>query len=278
MKRTFLFIFVMAFASRTSALNQAELQRITFDQHIGQPISRDLTFRDSRGQTVRLGDYFGNKPLLLVLGYYHCPMLCTLINDGMIESLQELRLNVGKDFNIVSVSIDPNETPQLAAAKKVQYLKRYGRPAADDGWHFLVGDRNSIVQLTNEAGFRFAYAPESGEYAHPSGFIVLTPEGKISRYLFGVNFDARELLTAITAAANRQQGSAVQRLALLCFHYNPITGKYGALIMTSLRVSSVATVCGIIALILYLGGRNRRTRRALVAESMESNEPVSRPL
>ena len=257
MKATLSFILFAMLVGRASAITQADAQRITFDQHIGQPISPDLTFRDSRGQVVRLGDYLGTKPLLLVLGYYHCPMLCTLINDGLIASLQELRLSVGRDFDIVNVSIDPNETSPLAAAKKIQYLKRYGRSGAEEGWHFLVGDRNSIAQLANEAGFRFAYDPESREYAHPSGVIVLTPEGKISRYLFGVNFDARELLTALTAAANRQQGSAVQQLVLLCFHYNPITGKYGALIITILRVSGLATLFGIAALILYLVRRER---------------------
>ena len=257
MKATLSFILFAMLMGRASAITQADAQRITFDQHIGQPISPDLTFRDSRGQVVRLGDYLGTKPLLLVLGYYHCPMLCTLINDGLIASLQELRLSVGRDFDIVNVSIDPNETSPLAAAKKIQYLKRYGRSGAEEGWHFLVGDRNSIAQLANEAGFRFAYDPESREYAHPSGVIVLTPDGKISRYLFGVNFDARELLTALTAAANRQQGSAVQQLVLLCFHYNPITGKYGALIITILRVSGLATVFGIAALILYLARRER---------------------
>ena len=186
-------------------------------------------------------------------------MLCTLINDGMIASLQELRLSAGRDFQIVSVSIDPSEAPEAAAAKKIQYLKQYGRAGAEDGWHFLVGDKNTIAQLANETGFRFAYDSLSGEFAHPAGLILLTPDGKISRYLLGVRFDARELQDAITAAANRQEGSLVKQLVLVCFHYNPITGKYGALIMNVLRLSSVFTLILLLVLIVRLARPSRRT-------------------
>src|SRR5439155_1362893 len=175
------------------ALTPDKLKRIGFDQHLGQKISPDLNFRDSTGRLIRLGDYFGKKPLLLILGYYHCPMLCTLINDGLIQSLQELRFDVARQFDVVNVSIDPNETSEIAATKKKEYLTRYGRTNADAGWHFLIADQATIAQLASETGFRFAYDPESREYAHPSGFIVLTPEGTISRYFFGVNVDPAEL-------------------------------------------------------------------------------------
>lgn len=223
-------------------LSPEDLKRIGFDQHIGQPISRGLLFQESDKRTVALGDLFNTKPTLLVLGYYHCPMLCTLINDGLIESLQELRFDVGHDFNVINVSIDPNETPTVAAAKKVEYLRRYGRPGAAAGWHFLTGNEQAIAQLANEAGFRFQYDRATHEYAHPSGFIVLTPSGKISRYFFGVNFDPKELRSAIIAASNGQRGSVIKELVLLCCHYNPITGKYGALVLTVLRVLGVGTV------------------------------------
>ena len=259
MKARLTLLSLVLLSARAIALTPAELQRITFDQHIGQVLSRDLKFRESGGQTVCLGDYFGDKPILLVLGYYHCPMLCTLINDGMIASLQELRLSAGRDFQIVSVSIDPSEAPEAAAAKKIQYLKQYGRAGAEDGWHFLVGDKNTIAQLANETGFRFAYDSLSGEFAHPAGLILLTPDGKISRYLLGVRFDARELQDAITAAANRQEGSLVKQLVLVCFHYNPITGKYGALIMNVLRLSSVFTLILLLVLIVRLARPSRRT-------------------
>jgi protein SCO1/2 len=223
-------------------LSPDDLKRIGYDQHIGQPISPGLTFQESDNRTIAFGELFNSKPTLLVLGYYHCPMLCTLINDGLIESLQELRFDVGRDFNVVNLSIDPNETPSVAAAKKKEYLKRYGRAGAKDGWHFLTGNKQAIAQLANEAGFRFQLDPAANEYAHPSGFIVLTPSGKISRYFFGVNFDPKELRSGIIAASNGQSGSIIKDLILLCSHYNPITGKYGALVLNILRGCSLATV------------------------------------
>ena len=226
----------------TQGLQPGELQRIGYDQHIGHMISRDLNFVESDGRKVALGQLENQKPTLLVLGYHHCPMLCTLINDGLIEALQELRFNVGRDFNIMNVSIDPHESPAVAAVKKKEYLRRYGRPEAGRGWHFLTGDSNAIAQLANEAGFRYQFDPVSNEYAHPSGFVVLTPGGKISRYFFGVNFDPKELRSAIIAASNGQSGSVIQSLVLLCSHFNPITGKYGAVVMGVLRALSVVTL------------------------------------
>ena len=240
-------VSMLGLATIAEGLSPDELKRIGYDQHIGQAISPALIFQESNKRDVALGDLFNTKPTLLVLGYYHCPMLCTLINDGLIESLQELRFDVGRDFNVINVSIDPNETPAVAAAKKVEYLKRYGRPGAAEGWHFLTGNEQAIAQLANEAGFRFQYDPASREYAHPSGFIVLTPSGKISRYFFGVNFDPKELRSAIVAASQSQSGSVIKDLILLCSHYNPITGKYGALVLNVVRGLSVATV-------LLLGG------------------------
>jgi protein SCO1/2 len=248
-----------------SAIAPNELKWIGYDQHIGQEISRDLTFRDADKRLVSLGDLRNTKPTLLVLGYYHCPMLCTLINDGLIESLQELRLDVGRDFNVINVSIDPNETPEVAAAKKREYLKRYGRAGAGAGWHFLTGDKQAIAQLANEAGFRFAYDPVSHEYAHPSGFLVLTPEGKISRYFFGVSYEPKELHSALGAAARGENGSVISRLILLCYHYNPITGKYGVLVLTVLRGLSIATVLALAGAIAWLCRRDSKNRSAAPA-------------
>jgi protein SCO1/2 len=225
-----------------AALSKEDFRHIGYDQHIGTQISRSLMFEDASKQKVALGDLLNTKPTLLVLGYYHCPMLCTIINDGLIEAMQELKFNVGRDFNVIEVSIDPTETPELAASKKKEYLTRYGRPGADGGWHLLTGDQAAIAQLCNEAGFRFKYDPETHEYAHPSGFLVLTPEGRISRYFFGVNFDPEELRTAIIAASHGQRGSIIHQLVLLCCRYNPITGKYGNLILTVLRICGVGTV------------------------------------
>lgn len=263
LKETALFLFSCGVLGAPAlALSPNELNRIGYDQHIGQPISRDLTFHDAAKRTVSIGQLLNSKPTLLVLGYYHCPMLCTLINDGLIESLQELRYDVGKDFNVVNVSIDPNETPEVATAKKKEYLKRYGRPGAEEGWQFLTGDKQTIAQLTNEAGFRFAYDPASHEYAHPSGFLVLTPEGRVSRYFFGVNYDPRELQSAIIAASNGENGSVIRQLILLCYHYNPITGRYGALVLNVLRVLSVATVLLLAGGIAWLCRRDPKNETA----------------
>jgi len=226
----------------TWALTPDDLKEIGYDQHIGQQISPGLIFQESDRRQVAMGDLRNNKPTLLILGYYHCPMLCTLINDGLIEALQELRFNAGRDFNVISVSIDPHETPAVAAAKKREYVKRYGRPGAANGWFFLTGNEQTIAQLADEAGFRFKFDPISNEYPHPSGFLVLTPDGKISRYFFGVNFDPKELRGAIVAASNGQSGSVIRELLLLCSHYNPITGKYGAVVLEVLRGMGLVTV------------------------------------
>ena len=253
---------LFGFAISAHALSSNELNRIGFDQHIGQQLSREVVFRNESGQVVSLGNYFGTKPTLLVLGYSRCPMLCTFINTGLIAALQELRLDVGKDFNVLDVSIDPRETSSAAAAKKNIYIKRYGRQGAASGWHSLTGDAAAIAQVTNQAGFRFAYDPQTKEFAHPSGFIILTAEGKISRYFFGVNFDPKELRAALLAASANKNGSLVRELVLLCYHYNPITGKYGATILNVLRVCGIATVLGLAAFI-FLAGRDRSSRRAI---------------
>ncbi len=249
-------LLLLLLVRQTHGLTSDQFQQIRFDQHIGRQISPDLNFRDSNGASFQIGARWKGKPTLLVLGYYHCPMLCTLINDGLINALQQLRLDVGKNFNVIDVSIDPRETPALAGTRKNQYLKRYGRPRASEGWHFLIGDESTVTQLTNEAGFHFVYDPESNEYAHPSGVIVLTPQGKISRYFLGVNIDPAELNSAIRAAARGESGSVINRLALLCYHYNPITGKYGATIMSILRVSGILTVA-LIGLSIFLLARGR---------------------
>lgn len=228
--------------SASAGLSEGDLKRVGYDQHLGSQIGRDLVFQDSSGERIAMGDILNQKPTLLVLGYYHCPMLCTLINDGLIEALQELRLNVGRDFNIVNLSIDPNETAEIAAAKKREYLRRYGRPGAANGWHFLTGSEETIAQLANESGFRFKLDSDSHEYAHPSGFIVLTPDGRISRYFFGVSYDPHELQSAIITAARGERGSLIQQLVLLCCRYSPLTGKYGNVILSVLRVLGAATV------------------------------------
>ena len=238
-------MLVCAFAGEMCALTPGDLSRVTFEQHPGVQISPDLVFHDENDRLFRLGDHFGNQPTILVLGYYRCPMLCSLINDGLIHGLQELPLNAGKDFQIIDVSIDPAEMPTVAAQKKSEYLRQYARPGAAEGWHFLVGDERSIARLAGQAGFRYAYDPQTHQYAHPSGVIILTPKGKISRYVFGVRLDARELRDALIAAKEEKSSSIISQVFLLCYHYNPITGKYGGLILSILRVASVGFLAAI---------------------------------
>ena len=244
-KVAFALVLICAFAGRVCTLTPGELSRVTFEQHPGVQISPDLVFRDQDNRPFRLGDHFGNQPTILVLGYYRCPMLCSLTNDGLIHALQELSLNAGTDFQVIDVSIDPAETPTAAAQKKSAYLRQYGRAGAADSWHFLVGAQRSITQLADQAGFRYAYDPQTHQYAHPSGVIVLTPKGKISRYVFGVRLDAREVRDALVAAKEEKSSSIISRVFLLCYHYNPITGRYGGLILAILRVASLGFLAAI---------------------------------
>jgi protein SCO1/2 len=241
------------------ALTPGDLSRLKFEQHAGQQISRDLVFRDETGRTLKFGELFGTKPRILVLGYYRCPMLCTMINDGLINALENLRANVGADFDVVDLSIDPNETPADAADKKALYVRRYGRASAAAGWHCLVGDEKNIAQLADEVGYRYAYDPQLKQYAHPSGIIVLTPDGKVSRYIYGVTFNSTELRDAIAAANRGESSSVLSQIFLLCYHYNPITGKYGALILSILRIASI----GFVALLgLWIFRITRQSQKA----------------
>lgn len=238
----FILIAVCGLVKPVRALTPGDLSRVKFEEHPGQQVSRDLVFHDENNRTLALGQLFSQQPLILVLGYYRCPMLCTMTNDGLINALENLRSSVGSDFQVVDLSIDPNETAAAAAEKKALYLRRYGRSGAGVGWHCLVGDEKSIAQLADEVGYGYAYDPQTKEYAHPSGVVVLTPEGKISRYVFGVTFNSTELRDALAAARQGKSGSVFSQIFLLCYHYNPITGKYGGLILSILRIASVGFV------------------------------------
>lgn len=252
---------VLAFAgtpASTQALSSEELAQIIFEQKLGQQVSPGLEFRDERGNRVKLSDYFGTKPIIVVPGYYGCPMLCSMVLNGLVETLQDMKWKVGDEFEIINFSINPRETSQLAAAKKRLYLKRYGRTGADQGWHFLTGDEAQVRQLADEIGFRYAFDPVSKEYAHPSGFVVLTPKGRVSRYFFGVSHMPGELYNSLREAGLNQTGSPIQQLFYLCFHYNPIRGKYGGVIMAVLRVAGFGTVAGLSCLVYFMVRAERR--------------------
>jgi protein SCO1 len=239
----------------------APLREIGFDQNIDQRVPLDTTFRNEAGATVRLGDYFGSRPVVLVFAYYDCPMLCTQVINGLSSALGVLSLNPGKDFEIVTVSFNPRDTPASATAKKAVYLERYRRPGAAEGWHFLTGDQPQIDRLTKAAGFRYAWDAETKQFAHPSGVIVLTPDGRLSKYLFGIEYGPRDLRLGIVEASEGKIGNPVDALLLYCYHYDPMTGRYGLAIMRAIRTAGAATVLGLVAFIVVMIRRERAPAR-----------------
>jgi len=251
-------------ASAQDLTQPAALRNVGIDQHLDAQVPLDLTFRDETGASVRLGDYFGKKPVILTLVYYECPMLCTVILNGLVGALRTLKLSVGDQFDMITVSFNPTETPALAAAKKDSYLQRYGRPGAADGWHFLTGDEPAIRKLADTVGFRYTYVPEHKEYAHAAGITVLTPAGKIARYLFGVEFAPRDLRLAIVEASQNKIGTPIDHLLLYCFHYDPVTGTYSATAMNIVRLGGGVTVIALAAFLLAM----RRRERQRAAEAL----------
>jgi protein SCO1 len=234
------------------------LQDIGLDQKLNEPLPLSLTFKDEQGREVRLGDYFGKRPVILTLAYYECPMLCTQVLNGLTSVLSVMNFSVGKEFDIVTVSFDPGETPALARAKKAAYLDRYKRPGAAEGWHFLTGSQHAITQLTRAVGFRYAYNAEVDQYAHASGIMVVTPDGRLSHYFFGIEYAGRDLRLALIDAADRKIGSPVDQLLLACFHYDPKSGKYSFAIMSFVRLAGILAVVAMAVGILVLRRRDRR--------------------
>ena len=239
----------------------APLREIGFDQKIDETLPLDVELRDEQGRQVRLGEYFGRRPVVLAVVYYDCPMLCTQVLSSMTSTFGVLALDPGKDFEIVVVSFDPRETPALAAEKKALYLDRFGRPGTEHGWHFLTGDEASVKRLTGAAGFRYAWDQQTGQFAHPAGVIVTTPDGRLARYLFGLEYGPRDLRFALVEASEGRVGTAVDSLLLYCYHYDPMTGRYGLVVMRALRVAGAATVLLLGAFIAVMVRRERRGAR-----------------
>ena len=248
------------------SLQSALSDKVGIDQKLNAQVPLNLAFHDESGQLVRLERFFGTKPVILVFAYYECPNLCTLVLNAVLTSVQDLKFDAGKDFEIVVVSFNPRETTALAAAKKRAYVLHYGRPQDANGWHFLTGDEPAISQLTQSVGFRYVFDSQTNQYAHPSAIMVLTPEGKISRYFAGIEYPPNELRLALIAASNRRIGSLTDQLFLFCFHYNPLTGKYGVAIMRVIRIAGFATVFALGAFVVIQLRRERRTARALRPE------------
>ena len=228
------------------------LKDVGVDQKLNQSVPLNLTFRDEHGKTVQLAQYFSQKPVILSLVYYNCPMLCTQVLNGLESSLKLIPMDIGKQFDVVTVSIDPTERPVLAEAKQALYTGLYGRPDAARGWHFLTGDEQQIRQLANTVGFRYAYDPYSKQFAHASAIMVLTPEGKISRYFYGIQFPSRDLRLGLVEASEGKIGTPVDQVLLFCYHYDPSTGKYGLLISRLIQAAGAVTVLVIGGLILVL--------------------------
>jgi protein SCO1/2 len=233
------------------------LSSVGFDQKLGTQAPLDLVFRDEGGRPSRLGGLMHGRPVLLAFVYYKCPMLCTETLNGLVRALRALSFDAGRQFDVVVLSIDPRETPALAAAKEKVYVERYGRAGGARGWSFLTGDEASIRKLTGALGFRYVYDPELDQYAHPAGLVVLTPRGRVSRYLFGVEFPAGDVRLALVEAAAGTIGTPIDRLVLFCYHYDPLTGRYGPRIIRVLQAAGVLTLAGLAALVVGMsrGGR-----------------------
>jgi protein SCO1/2 len=237
------------------------LKEVGVDQKLNDSVPLGLTFRDEHGRTVELAQFFGSKPVILSLVYYNCPMLCTQVLNGLDRSLQLIPMEIGKDFNVVTVSIDPTERPVLAEAKQAMYAGMYGRPGAVQGWHFLTGDQPQIKQLADSVGFRYAYDPDSKQYAHASAIMLLTPDGKISRYFYGITYPARDLRLGLDEASQGKIGSPVDQVLLFCYHYDPHTGKYGLIVSRVIQLSGLLTMLiGGIFLVVLFRGENRTLR------------------
>jgi protein SCO1/2 len=218
------------------------LENVGIEQHLDAQVPPDLTFRDETGKTVKLADYFGRKPLILNLVYYNCTMLCGEALAGLASAMRLVKFDVGNEFDVVTVSFDPRETPEMAAAKKKDYVGRYGRPNAAAGWHFLTGQQESINALTKAVGFQYQYDAKTNQYAHATAIMVLTPQGHISRYFYGVDFPPKDLRMGLVEASQGRIGNAVDAVLLYCYHYDPESGKYGAMVANILRLAAAATI------------------------------------
>ena len=235
-----------------------------FDQRLNAQVPLELGFRDETGKPVRLRDYFGSKPVILALAYYNCPNICNVVLEDLVERMRDLRFDLGKQFDVVTVSIDPRETPAIAADKKAKYMRHYGRTGAASGWHALTGDQVNITRLAKVVGFNYAYDAVRKQYAHPSGIILMTPQGKISSYLYGLVYSPTDLRLGLVEASANKIGTPLDKIMLRCYRYDPISGRYTVPIMQSVRLGGLATVVGLGAFLIVMFRRDRR-RRSVVS-------------
>jgi protein SCO1 len=244
-----------AFGQVQTGWRPALLQSVGIDQRMGAQVPTDLPFMDESGRSVALSQYLG-KPVILALVYYQCPSLCNMVLSGVLRSVKTLTMTAGQEYDIVAVSFDPRETWEMAAAKKASYVKGYNRAGADQGWHFLTASEASSKSLANAVGFHYAYDALNNQYAHGSAIILLTPEGSVSRYFYGIEYPARDVRLGLVEASNRHIGSAIDAVMLYCYHYDPANGKYGMVIMNVLRVAGFATVVALVSFMLIMFRRD----------------------
>jgi protein SCO1 len=248
-------------AGEAASAKPGIISRIGIDQKLHAQVPLDLVFTDETGRGVRLGEYFGRRPVVLALVYYECPMLCTQILTGLVTTLGVMDFTVGREFDVVAVSINPREGPGLAAQKKKTYVERYGRPGSEAGWHFLTGTEPNITALADTVGFRYEYDEETKQFAHGAGFEVLTPKGVISHYFYGIEYSARDLKFGIMEASEERIGSPFDQVLLLCFHYDPSTGTYGAAALAAVRIGGVLTIAAFLSFLFVSLRRERASQR-----------------
>jgi protein SCO1 len=251
-------------AGQAAMAKPGVLSKVGIDQKLNQQVPLDLAFVDETGRDVRLGEYFGKRPVILALVYYECPMLCTQVLNGLVGSLGVLTFDVGREFDVVAVSINPREGPGLAAQKKAAYLDRYQRPHTAAGWHFLTGKEENIRRLADAVGFRYAYDETIKQYAHGAGIEVLTPRGVLSKYFYGIEFSPRDIKFGVMEASEDRIGTVIENALLLCYHYDPTTGKYGATALQAVRIGGVATLLAIVSFVFVSLRRERRAHRGVV--------------
>ncbi|HET9795438.1 MAG TPA: SCO family protein [Thermoanaerobaculia bacterium] len=245
----------------TAAQPQSALADVSIDQKLGAKLPLDATFRDETGRAVRLGDFFGRRPVLLAFVYYECPMLCSYVESGTLKALRVLSFTAGREFDLVTISIDPSDLPKIASAKRLDFLRQYARPAADSGVHYLTGPAESVAAVTRAAGFRYVPDPETKGFSHAAGIMLATPDGRLSKYFYGIEYSARDLKLAMMEASNARIGSPVDRVLLYCSHYDPGTGKYGVVVMRVVRLGGIATVGTLGVFMAVMFRRERRRKR-----------------
>ncbi len=235
------------------------LAGVAFDQRVNQPIPPDITMRDETGRTVTLGRYFGQKPVILSLVYFRCRTLCPMILDGLVRGLHPVTFDLGKEFSILTVSFDPRDGVPEAAAEKARYVKQYGRPGAAAGWHFLTGNEDQIHRLTEAVGFRYAYDAKTDQFAHAAGILIITPQGKIARYFYGIDYSPRDLRLGLIEASANKIGTPIDQVLLYCYHYDPLTGTYGLVVMNAIRLAGLVTILILGTFVFIMLRRDRRT-------------------